>query len=960
MKHSKRLKYSSTTNRENKNTVTSTVSAAETLLEIKHPTHIKESKATTPSDDSDVRAMKTTGGPSRTVSGHEGCIPESTSGGTTEDHVAHAVPGVYHPFTDMDDDGFADIEIDGSASHSHFFDFKNGIYGRITSYTWTDMETNQIISNEVNFIHRFAKGVTRIKLTVVDNSCSTHEAQTKITVSGKMKSGQYCYFYHNMSVADRFSTVNETVEIPFAAGRFSSLSVKDTDLQSIIPRSTSFVVKCISELHLREHRTVQNVTIDTNGTGGALLSIGNGYVFSSMNFSEIQLEFEGGMNTIEVTYSYSNYSVANPYLSINVNGSDLGTLYDESTVIPVISAVHPSIVKPEGGTKVHINGFGIIQPYSVYFGNVEAKVSEYFSNNEVSVYAPPMIHEYVNVSVVPYSGRESKKMLLQYSEEACDPVKFEINYIHRKDRLIENGAVTERDRPLASIRLPTCVTLGPDNRLYIGSLGGTLHTIGYEGTTLEANTYCRSLPFRDANFVDINGSLSQFDILGVAFNPNDEGVLPYVSTSALFRSRDRIDKSNTEWWKNGGVQRYKYIANPEEFTLDRKSNDNVCLEHDRSIVRNLPVSGRDHGVNALLFTQDGNLLISVGGFTNMGMPSSDMGGTWESVLSGAVLIANIDVGLDSFEGNITYTSTDIQYATQLSGDVHPYATGIRNAFSMTMTQNGAILAADQGPNCGFGKWASSCSNMSEITSRTSSFDSCLNSEMGMGRPDKILHLEQGSFYGHANVQRGECEWIDPLTGMSPDGNKPPENYKEPLSLTKSSVTGINEYRANHFCGQLQNNLIMTDLQGKKVWNLGPNNEVETLAEGVGVGGIQFVEDMYGNLIFAQLYNSTVNFNVLRPVVSKKEKMKAIGVWPHRVRKSGGSNLFIGGWGFNSRTSVRLGNTTCPVDKENIIATRITCVAPELGNSMDPSSTYDLTLEQDGQKSVIKNAVLYTL
>lgn len=127
------------------------------------------------------------------------------------------------------------------------------------------------------------------------------------------------------------------------------------------------------------------VTVDSNGTGLAMFSIGNGYLFSSINFSEIELYFAGGSNTIEFTYSYSNYSLVNPYLSINVNGSDLGTDYDESAIFPIISAVNLSIVKAEGGPNVHIYGFGVVKPFSVYFGNVKARIAEYFSNNEISV-----------------------------------------------------------------------------------------------------------------------------------------------------------------------------------------------------------------------------------------------------------------------------------------------------------------------------------------------------------------------------------------------------------------------------------------------------------------------------------------------------------------------------------------------------------------------------------------------
>lgn len=906
----------------------------------------------------------------------EACIPESTNGSSTEDHVAHAVPGVYQPFTDMDDDGFVDIDLDGSASHSHFFDVNNGIYGRIISYNWTLTSTDEVISNEVKFTHRFPMGVTEINLRVVDNSCSVHEAKTEITVTGKMKNGQYCYFYNNLTLPDFIAPMNKTSKTPFAAGPFPSLSLNGTDFQSIVPRNESFVMKCLFEVPHTEPQSTVTVTMNTNDTGIALYSNGTGNVIPALHTTEFQSDFVAGANPIEVIYIYSTFAIVDPYISISFTPMNFPILYDQSAVLPVISDVNPATVKPVGGTKVHIKGFGIEQPFSVFFGGIQANISEYFSNAEVSVYAPPMASEYVNVSVFSQGGRESQRMLFKYSEDACDPVKFEIKHLHRNVTVIANETSTvTTTSPLASIRFPTCVTIGPDNRLYVGSLGGTLHTVGYDGVTLEARTYCRSVPFKDPRFLDVNGSLSQFDILGVTFNPIDEEVLPYVSTSALFRSRGRIDSTNDEWWRNGGVHRYRYIADPEEFTFESPETDaRICLQYDRAIVRNLPVSARDHGVNALLFTQDGNLLISVGGFTNMGLPSVEMGGTSESVLSGAVLIANTSMGLDSFDGDITYSSTDVMNAAQLSGDVETYTTGFRNIYTMTMTQNGSIFAVDQGPNCGFGRSATSCSlNESSMTNSTSSsmritmtttsrnsLDPCPKNIKGTGRADKIMRLEQGSFYGHANAQRGECEWIDPFTGMSATGNTAPVEYKAPVSMIKSSVTGINEYRATHFCNELQGQLIMTDLQGRKVWHLGSSNEVETLVEGQAVGGIQFVEDMYGNLIFLQLYNDTVNFNVLQPVVTAKEGMKAVGSWPRKIPKSGGAKLFIGGWGFNSSVSVMVGSSTCAVDGESISATKITCIVPQFSNGTDGSNLNDLIVEQEGDRSVINDALLYIL
>lgn len=912
----------------------------------------------------------------RKLTGQKRCIPESSTGESTDDHVAHAVPGVYPTHTDTDEDGFAFVRLDGTSSHSHFFDVKKGIAGRIISYTWTNIETNAIISREAKFVHRFKMGITRLRLSVVDNSCSSHEAETVITVTGNLKKGQYCYFYDLLSNSNFTLSVNQSYDKPFAARPFRSLTLNHKDMFSRAPRNKKFVVKCLFNANFSG---ITFISVNTRKSGVANVYNGRALLIHSTGSLTLSREemFPTGMNAFQVIYSYNSSSLLRPFLSVKSSHKNWRTEYDQSAVVPVIRELDPAIGKPEGGAKIRIKGDGLLRPFSVYFGKTVANIAEIFSSSEIAVYAPPMTKPLVNVSVVTRTGFRSQFLPFTYSNSSCDSVNFQLRNITIPNQKKNGRKAFNEEKPF--IKLPTCVTLGPDNRLYIGSLGATLHVVGYDGITLRTKTWCHSLRYQNVNFQSNNRKLSQYSILGITFNPYENNILPYVSTSALYRSKGRIAFSNQGWWKNGGVHRYKFIADPDTFTFNSAQSERVCLAYDRPILLHLPVSALDHGVNALMFTSKGDLLISVAGVTNMGRPSVKLGWGVESVLSAAVLIAKTRVGLDKFDRNITYTSSNPKLARQLSGNVKVYASGIRNAFAMTMMQNGKIIALDQGSNCGFGDWTVNCvekylnseSNLSRVietrenltsTTRITVPSPCPSHKLSLGRKDKILEVVQGSFYGHPNVQRAECDWIDPLTGFSPSGDKSPANYKPPLRLIPSSITGVGEYRANHFCRALQGHLILSEMEGNKVWRFSDEHKVETLKNEEGgrrAGGIQFVEDIFGNLIFIQMRQGTSNFTVLQPVVSAGPGMTAVGSWPRMIRRSGGSKVFIGGRGFNSSVRVAVGNMPCAVEKKLLSETQVTCSAPAFPNGNGVSVLTDLVVVQGGSKTVLRDALRYT-
>jgi glucose/arabinose dehydrogenase len=98
------------------------------------------------------------------------------------DHRAHAVPGESKTVFDLDDDGAQNVALDGSKSHSHYFEAGPPVVnGKIESYKWEDV-SGQVLCDQVKCVVAFAVGVTTVKLTVVDNTGDSASDTMIITV----------------------------------------------------------------------------------------------------------------------------------------------------------------------------------------------------------------------------------------------------------------------------------------------------------------------------------------------------------------------------------------------------------------------------------------------------------------------------------------------------------------------------------------------------------------------------------------------------------------------------------------------------------------------------------------------------------------------------------------------------------------------------------------------------------
>lgn len=547
--------------------------------------------------------------------------------------------------------------------------------------------------------------------------------------------------------------------------------------------------------------------------------------------------------------------------------------------------------------------------------------------------------------------------------EECDPISF------------SSQLLTFSNGESADIGSPTSITTWSDGKLYIGNRAGQVHVIDYDASSLTITDTCYSEVLTDDRYMDSNGNPSVRTILGITFSPRSKLARPFVTVSTLFWDRqNNIDSSNPTRWFNGGVVRLR-SANRKVRRLD----PNQCLMFEKTVVSNLPVADGDHSVNDIEFTQDGDLLIAVGSYTNAGLPFFNLGGNWETYFSASVVRAKLS--RRGFNGEIEYSDpTNLRTALPISGDVDIFATGVRNMFAMTMARNGRLYATDNGPNCAFGNASSSCNEYDEGDAAERSTDDEVpfpgqvmfattgDCQFGPTRQDKLLLLREGNFYGHPNIQRAlltrnedECAYIDPMTDETgpPQSNSAPSSYEPPLVEVTSAMTALTEYGSNLFCGDLRNNLIGSRFRGFGTFRIKLNDdgdEVEGIETLISEGGIAVTENVHGDLIFPQLNPADGNAGdilMLRPDVTRTEDFKAVNALPSRFDRRGRGTLLIGGWGFTENVEVTVSDRSCVV--MDVSDTEISCRVP--GYRGYPTHA-DVIVSQDGEESKLEDAVLF--
>jgi IPT/TIG domain len=285
-----------------------------------------------------------------------------------------------------------------------------------------------------------------------------------------------------------------------------------------------------------------------------------------------------------------------------------------------------------------------------------------------------------------------------------------------------------------------------------------------------------------------------------------------------------------------------------------------------------------------------------------------------------------------------------------------YATGLRNAFDIVYTSTGEVFGTDNGPNTGFGDISTEC------TDDDANVAGPIAGSPSQSRGDKIYKVIKGGFYGHPNLNRQQCAWIDSTTHKDVLGRDPPANYVKQLAVLGSSVDGIIEYTASHFGSSLKGELIASSFapnDGAKSYRLKPTGQPEVLD--ALWSDVAMAQGFYGEIIFPRV-GTPNDIRVLKPSYVFPTGLSARVVTPFRGGKLGGLLVVVTGHGFGSSPTVTIDGKPCPVVPGSVgesptSGSILQCATPPATAGKE---LVDVAVTNGGSTSVIVGGFLYSL
>lgn len=347
-----------------------------------------------------------------------------------------------------------------------------------------------------------------------------------------------------------------------------------------------------------------------------------------------------------------------------------------------------------------------------------------------------------------------------------------------------------------NIGYPTSMVWGPDDRLYVTELFGTIHALTFDnGMNVIDDQVIESL---------IN-SVGPRLTLGITVSPNAT-----AGNMDLWVAHSSPSIDNGE--VNSGM-------------VTRLSGTNFANVEHR--ITGLPRAIANHSINSLHFGPDNRLYIAVGGNTGAGAPNTaktEFGDRAEQPLSAAIVVA--DVFAASFDGSCANTSD--MYGPPPC-DVVPYATGLRNSYDFVFHSNGKMYATDNG----LGVTGTYPPKPEPICTGFGNTASYLNGGNNPGtQPDLLLKIQEGKYYGHPNPYREECVFKDgSYQNVAPLPNYEPAIFD--LGDHKSS-NAIIEYSGAQGCvgDYLNGQLLITNYSiGDDIFRVRLNETGDGVIEG---------------------------------------------------------------------------------------------------------------------------------
>lgn len=362
----------------------------------------------------------------------------------------------------------------------------------------------------------------------------------------------------------------------------------------------------------------------------------------------------------------------------------------------------------------------------------------------------------------------------------------------------------------ANLTRGTGIQFGPDGKLYVAEIDGTIKI--FNATRNGKNDYSVQL---DQTITSVKNVVNHDDDGDV--NNGVKGRLVTGMHVTGTAGTPIIWVASSDPRQSGGPG-----------SVDKNLDTNSGILHKltktgggwqkQDVVRGLPRSEENHSQNGLAF-KNGKLIMMSGGFTNMGVPSENFVEISEYALSGAALEIDVNaIGNGTYDlptlddedrsgtndANDPFGGNDGKNQAKLvaGGPVGLYATGLRNAYDVVLTESGKLYTFDNGPNGGWGGTPNAaCGNGID--------------NGGIRTGDQLHLIEKGGYYGHPNPVRGN-KGNTFSNGQSPveiAANPEECEYKGPgadgsLTVLASSSNGMDEYTATNFAGAMNGDLIV--------------------------------------------------------------------------------------------------------------------------------------------------------
>ena len=370
----------------------------------------------------------------------------------------------------------------------------------------------------------------------------------------------------------------------------------------------------------------------------------------------------------------------------------------------------------------------------------------------------------------------------------------------------------------ASIGAPTSLQFGPDGRLYVAQMDGTIRAFTveraarnqYRVTATETITLVRSMPNRNDDGA-LNASVTTRLVTGIAVTGTAQSPEIYVVSSdpRIGAGTAGVDLNLDT---NSGV-----LSRLRKVTGGWQKVD---------LVRGLPRSEENHTGNGVVVDPATNtLLIAQGGNTNRGAPSHNFALLPEFALSAAIISVDLDaIGSSTYDlptlddegrpgspdANDPFGGNNGKNQARIvpGGPVQIYAPGFRNPYDLVMTESGNMYTIDNGGNAGWGGPA-----QPDDASGT-----CTNSpfEPSDSDRDPLIRIPEPGFYGgHPNPTRANrANTFNAGNPQSPVPSSHPvecdyrtEAERGAMASFGFSTNGLDEYTASNFGGAMQGDLL---------------------------------------------------------------------------------------------------------------------------------------------------------